>query len=879
MPESDERPDPQELLSIIKLQEKRRKGGVLKIFFGMSAGVGKTFAMLREAHDLVKEGVDLVVGVVETHGRKETEQLVQGLEIIPLQSLEYRGHTFKEMDLDLILKRKPKLVLVDELGHSNIVGSRHPKRWQDVMEILDAGIDVYTTLNVQHLESRKDSVEGITGITIHETVPDLVLDRAVQIELIDIPPTELLKRLREGKVYLGGQSEIAAQNFFQEDRLTALRELALRFTAEKVEHDLHEMMTLSRDFGTSWKTTERLMVGVGCSPYSQQLIRTTRRLAFTLDAPWIACYVDTGDPLTEEDREILSSNLSLARDLGGEVITVTDPDVSKTLLRIAKQKNVTQIIIGRTKENFWELFFRKTLLDRIISQKNDIDIHVVHQVPLQESKRRKRPLSILTLELSNLWRVFALILGIFMVGQLTKSFLDYKTIGYVFLVCIMSMGLFVRRNILLFIAILSGLIWYFAIAPAININGPLNIEDIVIFSLFILSALVIGGLRDRMRKIEWLLRAREEKTQALYSIVKEIANARSSSQLLEGVKGQLENILKGRCEVILMEPDKEHFYIGSSELVNDEKEKAVAYWAFKNGKLAGWSTDILPAVKNLYVPLKSYRDVVGVLVFAPEFKRKLSPEEINLLQTVSQHLANYLWRTYVEEKAIKSEYLSKIERIHSSILKSLPFPIISREPSFEPATDISGTEISHKAMQQIRQSSENLQRLVINLLTMTKLNSDFSAVKKKPESVQELIKACTTNLAEMLVEHPVETEIEEDVPLVEMDLELMELLLGNILINSAENSPPGSPITIHVQQNLHRLIITISDKGKGIPTEELDKIFEKFYRIPGSQRERAGLGLAIAKNIVEAHQGKIWIRNRAEGGTEAIIDIPIQAGE
>ncbi len=350
----EDKPDPDQLLKAIQEEEKRSNLGRLKIFFGMSAGVGKTYAMLQEAHERIKEGVHLAIGTVNTHGRQETEKILEGLPIIPEKWIEFKNKAFKELDIEKILEIKPQLVLIDELAHTNVPGAKHSKRWQDVIEILDSGIDVYTTLNVQHLESRKEIVESITGIIVQETVPDLVLERATAIELIDIPPTELLQRLKEGKVYLGEQSVIAAENFFKEDHLTALREIALRFTAEKVEHDLHEILALGR----GWKTRERLMVAINQAPFSQQLIRSVRRFAFELDAPWTVVYVDTGVKLNIADQSRLNKHLQLARELGAEVVTTHDLDIPNALKRIAKQKNITRLVVGRsTKNSFFRNFF------------------------------------------------------------------------------------------------------------------------------------------------------------------------------------------------------------------------------------------------------------------------------------------------------------------------------------------------------------------------------------------------------------------------------------------------------------------------------------------------------------------------------------------
>ena len=473
----EQRPDPEALLSAIKQRERKLMGGSLKIFFGMSAGVGKTYAMLQEGLERLKEGVDVVIAVIDTHGRKETEELLRGYEIIPLKQINYREAIFHEMDLDAILQRKPKLALVDELAHTNVPGTRHPKRWQDVLELLDAGIDVYTTLNVQHLESRKEIVEQIAGISIRETVPDLVLERASHIELIDISPEELLKRLKEGKVYIGTQSEIAARNFFQEDRLTALREIALRFTAEKVDHDLHEMRLSLKEFGKGWTTKERLLVAISASPYSLQLIRTARRIAFNLDAPWIALYVNTGKHLSDEEKDRLANHINLSRDLGAEVITVSDPDLVKAIHRIAKQHDVTQIIIGRSGTNFFVGLWEGSLLDRLNKEMKDIDIHVIRQTPIPGVKRR-RPLYIRPLTFLPYWKAIASVLGIAILGQLTKEWIGYQGVGFLFLLGILLLGLVARRGVIFAAAVFSALIWGFYFIPPEEGVGTSLVDDL-----------------------------------------------------------------------------------------------------------------------------------------------------------------------------------------------------------------------------------------------------------------------------------------------------------------------------------------------------------------------------------------------------------------
>ncbi len=870
----EERPDPEALLSAIKQRERKVAGGMLKIFFGMSAGVGKTYSMLEEGRRRLQEGVDVVIGIVDTHGRRETEELLEGYEIIPQKKIVYRDTEFYEMDLDAILLRKPKLVLVDELAHTNVPGSRHPKRWQDVLEILDAGIEVYTTLNVQHLESRKELVEGITGIPIRETVPDLVLERAVQIELIDIPPEELLKRLKEGKVYLGTQSQVAARNFFQEDRLTALREIALRFTAEKVDHDLHEMRVSLQEFGKGWKTKERLLVAISASPYSQQLIRTARRIAFNLDAPWVALYVDTGRPLSDEESDRLANHINLARDLGAEVMTVSDPDIVKAIQRVAKQRDVTQIIIGRSAKNvFFEFWEGGSLLDRLTVEMSDIDIHVIRQTPIPGVKKRRpsvwRPFSLLSY-----WKSVASVLGLAILGQLTKEWIGYKSVGFIFLLGIMALGLVARKGALYFAAILSAFIWAFYFLPA---EGVVEFDDLIIIALYFVAAALIGNLAQRLQTSDFLLQAHEEKTQAVYEIIKEIANATSSLELMKGIESRLGRILQGTCEIVQADAEGELLFNSNTVLLKDEKERSVALWVYKNGKAAGWSTDTLPLVQNLYIPMKGYNDVMGVIVYQPKYGRKLHMDEINLLHTVAQHLGNYLWRTTMEEKAIKSEYMSKIEKIHYAILKSLsfqpPFPIaLPEQPELKKEEPVLPLGKRGKMFQ--KESSNNLQRVVENLLTMTKMSTGFFSVNKKPENVYELIDACMINLQPLLSHHKVEVDISPEIPAVMMDFSLMELMLCNILINSAEHSPSGSRILVTGRATQKSLTLTIGDQSPPVPEKALSLIFEKFHGLPGAFPGE-GLGLAIAKNIAEVHNGSIQAKNRAQGGLEICVEIPI----
>jgi two-component system, OmpR family, sensor histidine kinase KdpD len=887
----DYRVPPEEYLSALRQEEWRSGKGKLKIFFGMSAGVGKTYAMLEDAQQRKREGENLVIGVINTHGRQETARLLEGLSIVPLKNITYKGTTFEEMDLDEILKIKPSLVLVDELAHSNVPGTRHPKRWQDVLDILDAGIDVYTTLNVQHVESRKEFIESIAGVVIREMVPDLILERASQIELIDIIPAELLKRLREGKVYIGPQSEIAAKNFFTEDRLTALREIALRFTAEKVDHDLHGMMIAGEHEHTKrWKTTERLMVAVSHSPYSQYLIRNTRRRAFKLDCPWIAVHVDNGSILEEKDNQMLAKNLALARDLGAEVITVTDPDIPKALERIVKYKNVTQLIVGRSPTtSILDFLTGGNLVNRLMRSISDIDIHIIHTPSAIGRKYRK--LFSFTSHFGS-YLLILIILGIITFGNaIALSYVGVKTIGFTYLLAILILSLFFNRGPILFAAALSTFIWTIGFHQYYvdNSTTSSDLNNNVFVFLYFLTAMITGVLSTRIKEREELLHQRENGTQAIYEIVKEIATAPSEEQIFKSVKEKLGRILNGTCEVMVNEQDGGLIFEENTSVALDEKEKAVAAWVFENGKEAGWTTETLPSVSCLYIPLKGHKEIVGVLAFCPKNPQKhLSIEENNLLHTAAQQLANYLERSISEERARHREYLDKIEKLHQTLFNSISHEFRNPLISIKNAVQHLKTEKSimnipdrETSVNEIENSSENLSHFVENVLIMAQLGTGFFSINKTINDIRELISACVTNLGKTLVNHKIKVNIQGDIPLLFFDFSLMEILVCNLILNAVTYSPQGSLIEIEAKMIDDNFRLAVKDQGPGIPPDQAAFIFKKFYRIPGNGIESVGLGLPIAKAISEMHNGTLEVENRTTGGAVFYLTLALnkQNGE
>lgn len=876
------RPNPEELLEVVRKEESQRRKGKLKIFLGMAAGVGKTYAMLEEAQKLKAEGVDIIVGSVATHGRQETAKLLEGLEIIPEKWIKYKDAVFEELDIDAIIKRKPQIVIVDELAHSNVPGSRHPKRWQDVMEILDNGIDVYSTLNVQHIESLKDVVERIAGITIRETVPDIIIDKAASIELIDLTPNELLRRLKEGKVYLGDQSSIAAQNFFQEDRLTALREIVLRFAAEKVDHDLKGMVSTVQRVD-AWKPRERLLVAISHSPHSQKLIRITRRLSFNLDAPWIAVHVDTGAELSEEDQATLAKNLALARDLGAEVITTNDTDIAEAIQRIARQKSVTQIIIGRTPSRWlFDFLNRNTLMDQLARECRDIDLHVIRQTLFSKSYGKKFRLPHAPGNILSYFFVLCFVVALSFFNWFLLASIGYKIAGFIFLLGILFLSLFFKKGPILFGSILYALIWGLVFIPLKNQPVMSLNEDAVLLLFYFLTAVFTGVLIDRARKNKEMLSKRERSIEALYDIVQEIAGSPSHEQLVKAVKERLCSVLDGKCDIAFKKIEDGLSFEEDNTLFKNEKERAAASWVFQNGKEAGWSTSTLPMAANLYIPMKGRSEVVGVLAYHPKSDKALTIEEKNFMYTVAQQLASYLERYFAEEKTRRLEQHRQLEKVYQSILNLIENlfegPLLTIQDAVkELKKEIIQTlpEKNITPLERITSSSQSLTHILENISAMVNLSAGLTPINRCKNSIKELVSSCYERIRKSEIVYKWKIQIDEDLPDLIFDYDLIELLFYNMVFHAMEYSLPDSVIEIAAMQSGDYIMLSVSGEGQSIPPDMLEVAFEKFYRLPGTGPTGLGLGLAIARVIAEIHGGQLKVQNRPAGGMVFTFYLPI----
>ncbi len=639
---SDNRLTPEESLAKGKLEKSRSSKGKLKIFLGMAAGVGKTYSMLEEAELMRLNGIDILVGIVDTHGRSETELLLENLKVLPCKKVVYRDKIFDELNLELIIERKPQIILIDELAHTNIPGVRHLKRWEDVLEILDNGIDVYTTLNIQHIESLKNIVESLAEITIRETVPDFIFSENTSIQLVDLTPDELLTRLYNGRVYIGTQSKIAARNFFQKERLMALREITLRFVAEIVDSDLRGMIPQHTS-----NPNDKILVAISHYPHSQKLIRTARRLAFNLDIPWIALHVNDNRHLSESDNSSLSKNIELAQDLGAEVISSNNLDIALGIKHIAQLHKVNLIIVGRSHKSM-HLINKHNLFERLARECNDIDILVIKE----EYAPVSRNYCIIKFAGDDSLLAYLNVMGLTLLTAATNwvlyPYIGYKFCAMIFMSTTVLFSLFFKKGPVFASLFTSVIIWAtFFITPE-EIFELFTPEYLALTLLYLLTVLSIGTLVDRIWKQKEMLVSQEESIQAIYEIVHHILKNTSINETLDDIETCLERTLGGSCEILIKE--KNSLSNDVKKLTLDEKEKNAALWVLENDKEAGLSTSTLPFCNNFYIPVKGFDRPVAVIVYRPQGKMIVDNEK-NFLYTVGQHLSLYIAQYEQRESA------------------------------------------------------------------------------------------------------------------------------------------------------------------------------------------------------------------------------------
>jgi two-component system, OmpR family, sensor histidine kinase KdpD len=888
MTDDFKRPDPEAILQTIKDEEKEnKKNGKLKIFFGMAAGVGKTYAMLEAAHRILREGEDLAIGYIETHGRTETESLVKGLELLPRKKIYYKGIQIDEFDIDAVLVRKPAIVLVDELAHTNAEGSRHAKRYQDVLELLANGINVYTTLNIQHLESQADLIEKITGVKIRETMPDSVLDAADEIEFVDISPDDLIKRLAEGKVYVPDKAGLAAERFFRKGNLSALREIALNYTARIVGSELRNY-TQQKNIQGPWKSGDYLLVAIGPGPYSDYLIRWTRRTAFNLNAPWIALYVEQQKKLSPQAQDNLNKNINLARELGAEVITTSDDNISGGILRTARQKNITQIVVGKPLRQYFRDFFKGgNLIERLLKGSGDIEIHVVTQ-PKTVTKKRTKFFKNFTYNSkpADFIKGIIVVTGVTLISLLLVSFTGYWTIALLYLLCVVILSLFIGREPVLLAAALSALVWNFLFIPPLFTFHIDKIEDALMFWMYFVIAMILGHLTTKLRKKEQALRFSETQISELYEFGKILSIAFGIDEVVSTAVVYIENYFKSGVSVILCDETgllvKEAHTSSSFEI--NLKERSVAEWTFKNKRPAGLFTDTLPQSEAYYIPLLSSGKAVGVMGICPGSEQNsMSLEQKSFLQSIAYQLSVRLEREFLTISGQKTMIVNESERLYKILLNSVSHELRT------PLTTITGASSSlldstvderpeaRKALAgEIKKAGEKLNSLVGNLLDMSRLDSGKLKLTLDWNDICDITGTALNRLEDESKNHPITFNCAENIPPLRADYLLMTQAIYNIIHNSMTHTDSGTPVNINIRNNEAGISIIIEDEGPGIPVDDQGKLFDKFYRGENASRSGLGLGLSISKGIVELHGGKITAENIKPKGARFIIYLPIK---
>lgn len=885
----DQRPNPDELLSKIKEESVHAARGKLKIFFGASPGVGKTYAMLLEAQRLRNEHLDVVVGIVETHGRSETAALMEGLEVLPRRQVDYRSRRLLEFDLDAALKRRPTVLLVDELAHTNAPGCRHPKRWQDVEELLAAGIDVLTTVNVQHIESLNDVVGGITGIRVTETVPDHVFGKANEVVLIDLPPDDLLVRLKEGKVYLPDQAERAIQNFFRKGNLIALRELALRQTADRVDDQMLAFRRATTE-AQVWQTRDTLLACIGPSDVDEKVVRTAARLAAKLDSTWHAVYVETPalQRLPEAQRRAILKTLKLAQELGAETATLAAPDAVEALLDYARRNNLGRIVVGRSTHarKLWS--GRPSFNQQLGVKAPDIDLVTVAR---EETRAQRPPLAETEAERSEVERRQRIIdysyaamicIGITVVATPLRNHIDLANIVMLFLLGVVFIAYRYGRGPSVLAAVLSVASFDFFFVPPRLTFAVSDVQYLLTFVVMLIVGLVTGYLTAGLRYQARVARYREDRARSLYEMAKALSSSLIEDQVVEISDKFLESTFRANAAILLaglddkLQPPATHGAMPAYDM-------AVAQWCYDKNEPAGSGTGTLPANPQLYLPLKAPMRVRGVLVIEPSSPRLLMiPEQRRLLDTFAALVAIALERIHFVSIAQDTLIKMESERLRNSLLAALSHdlrtPLTALVGLAETLSlDMLAAESGHaEKADAIREQALRTSHMVNNLLEMARLQSGEVKPRKDWQSLEEISGSALKTLEAALVDRPLKLDIPAGLPLVKCDAVLMERVFVNLLENATKYTPPGTAIGVTAAKVDGMMRIEVWDEGPGLPPGQERTIFAQFARgqkestVPG-----VGLGLTICEAIIEAHGGKIWAENRTPSGARFIFTLPL----
>ena len=858
--------------------------GKLKIFLGYAAGVGKTFAMLEAAHQRKREGVDMVVGYIETHKRAETESMLTGLEVLPRASIDYRGIKLTEMDVDGILARRPQLVLVDEMAHTNAPGTRHAKRYQDIEEILDAGIDVYTTLNIQHLESLNDVVAQVTGVIVHETVPDSAIDEATEIEVIDLPPEELLLRLKEGKVYVPDQAARAIQEFFRKGNLTALREMSLRRAAERVDDQMRSYMR-TRAISGVWPAAERLLVCISPSPYAEKIVRTARRLADELKADWFVVYVEVASKpeVNPVNRARIDQTLRLAESLGAKARTLPGHSIREAVFAYAHKHNITKIVVGKPLRPRWREWFTGSVVDQLVYASGDIDVYVISaqaeatQPVVPKDWRPHRPLLryLLSLALVGAATIFSLFF---------RGSVEPTNLVMIYLATVVICAIYLGRGPGLVAALVGVLAFDYFLVPPYYTFAVGDTQYILTFAALLTISLVVSTLTARVREQAEAAIQGEARASALYSLGRDLTSAKDLEQVTDTIVTHIGEVFGREVAIFLPREGEVHTFAHSPGYLPDEHELAVANWVFQHDQPAGRGTDTLPEASVRCHPLKTSRGPVGVLgVHPPASGNMLSLEQRESLLAFTDQAALSIERAILAEQAKQAEVLTAADKLQTALLNSISHdlrtPLVSITgalSSLEQENQQLDRSAERSLIRTAREEADRLNRLVGNLLEMTRLEAGALKVKRDACDVEDLIGTAIGQTEDRLAGRNVQVDVPAGIPMISADFVLIVHVLNNLLDNAIKYSPPGSPLDVRARRNGNQVEVTVLDRGISIPKDDLERVFDKFYRVQRPEQVTGtGLGLAICKGIIEAHGGRIWAEARAGGGTSVTITLPV----
>lgn len=875
------------------MNQQMEPRGNLTVFLGAAPGVGKTYTMLEAAHKRLSEGTNVAIAWVDTHGVPETERLLEGLPQIPACFGNLQGKISPEMDIDAILKRRPELVLVDELAHANIPGSRHARRYQDIEEILKAGINVYTTLNIQHIESLNDIVAQITGITVKETVPDYILEKADSVQLIDIPPEELLKRLQEGKVYVPPQTEQIMRKFFRPGNINALREMSLRFTASRVDKDMSEYMHEHKIEGP-WPAAGRVMVCVSASPFSAQLIRAARRLAIGIQAELVAVHIEAPArrfPVGDRERDRVARNLRLAEDLGAKTLTIVGENLAHEIIEVACKQNVSAIVIGKPQHSrLWELW-HGSLVDKLIRNSGGINIYVIRGTAEQDHDTGIRTMP---KEKEVYWRQY--IGGVAMTTLATLFSLSFEekmgliNIALLYQLPVIMSAFWWGRWPSYFAALCGLAAFDFVFVPPTLTFTVADIHYLWSFITFLFMAFIIGRRTELLRSEAASARQRERSTRALYQFSREIAGIIDLELISQELVKQAAETLSR--SVVVMLPDQSgqlaiwaESYTridGSRQLLQNPTEMAAASWSFQQGQVAGRSTDTLANAMYLYIPLKTTDNIVGVLGVHVKEKNVL-PEEKRLIDAWTGLAAIAVERAKLAKQAREAALLLESDRLRTALFNSVSHElrtplasIIGSASTLVEAEDMYSKTARHELLETIQDGAARMERIVANLLDIARLESGMMQLKIDWCDIEDIIGTSLNRLRETTKRYTLTVNVSPDIPMLKADCVLLEQVLINIIDNAVKYSPQGSELLISAESKEGTVIVSVSDNGVGIPEEELSKVFDKFYRIQQPKHiSGTGLGLSICKGIIEAHGGLIWAERRPSGGTTICFQIPV----